>query len=132
MKSKFRYSRREVVRGMINLLESGVPAKRVASILSTYLFTTNQTRNIELYLRDIEIEIANRFDKTTAHVASARQLGPETKKRIKQLIKDKYNTKDVELIEDINPRLIGGIIITTADSELDGSIQTKLQQLRSI
>lgn len=132
MSSKTKYSRRQITSALIDMLEADVPAKRVAQVLAAYLIESRQTRNVELYLRDIEIGIADRLGIVTAHVSSAKKLRQETLTQIKNFIVKSSDAKTVETIEKIDPNLIGGVIIETADSELDGSIRTKLQQLRSI
>jgi F0F1-type ATP synthase delta subunit len=132
MNPKTKYSRRRVINAIIDMLAMGTPAKQVAKTLAAYLVETKQTRDVELYLKDIESETSRRLGTATVHVSSARELSQATHRRIKQLITDSSGAKNVEIIETIDPNLIGGIVATTADSELNGSVRAKLQQLRSI
>ena len=130
MKSK--YSRRQVTRAVVRMIEAGVPTKRVAQILATYLIRSKQTRNVELYLRDIELAVSEHFGITTVHVASVRKLNQATHKRIKQLVLSSSDAKRIEMIETIDPELIGGVVVSTADSEMDGSVRAKIRNLRSV
>jgi len=132
MSVKSKFSRRQVVAALLDMLESGIPVSQVAQTLAAYLAETRQTRNVELYLRDIELAIARRFGKVAAYVSSAKQLSVETKKQVEHLVKSATGAQEVETIETINPKLIGGIVVKTADAELDGSVRTKLRNLRSI
>lgn len=132
MSAKSRFSRRQVVTALVDMLESGDSTDRVAQTLAAYLFKSRQTRNLDLYIRDIELTVAKRFGTVAAYVSSARQLNDKTREQVKRLVKAKTAAKEIEMIEDIDPKLIGGIIIRTADAELDGSIRTKLRNLRSI
>lgn len=125
-------SRRLVVNSLVDMLESGRPAKEVAETLAAYLIDTRQTRNAELFLRDIGLATENRFGLTMAYVTSARELTPKTRKAVETLVKTARGAKEVEMIEAIDKNLVGGIIIKTADAELDGSVRTKLRKLRSI
>jgi len=132
MSTKSKFSRRQVVTALIDMLESGVPVERVAKTLAVYLAESRQTRNVELYLRDIELEVAKRFGQVTAYASSAKQLSAEARRQVERLVKASTGATSVETIETVNPQLIGGIVVKTADAELDGSVRTKLRNLRSI
>lgn len=132
MSSRPKISRRKIVTALVDMLEKGESVDRVAKILAAYLVESNQTRSAELYLRDIEFSLAQRFGIVTAYVHSARQLNRKTEEQIEQLLKTTTNAKEIEMIKIENPSLIGGVVIRTVDAELDGSVRTKLQKLRSI
>lgn len=132
MSSRPKISRRKIVIALVDMLEKGESVDRVAKILAAYLVESNQTRSAELYLRDIEFSLAQRFGIVTAYVHSARQLNRKTEEQIEQLLKTTTNAKEIEMIKIENPSLIGGVVIRTVDAELDGSVRTKLQKLRSI
>ena len=132
MNLRTKYSRRRVVNAVIDMLAAGVSTKEVAQALAAYLAETKQTRDVELFLRDIESETAHRLGVATVHVSSARALSQATPRRIKQLVADSSGAKNIDVVETVDPSLIGGIVAKTADSELDGSVRAKLQQLRRI
>lgn len=125
-------SRRQVIAALIDMLEAGKSVRQVARTLAAYLVEIRQTRNAELYIRDFELAAAERFGVTAAYVYSASELSDKVRKQVEQLVKAKSGTKAVEMVEKIKPELIGGIIIKTADAELDGSVRTKLRNLRSV
>lgn len=132
MSAQAKLSRRRVVTTLVDMLEACTPVKKVAQSLAAYLVTTKQTRAVELYLRDLELTTAQRFGVATAYVYSANQLSPKVKDQIKRLVKTSSDVKSVDLVEQTDPSLIGGLVIRTADAELDGSVRTKLRNLRSI
>ena len=132
MGTQLKASRRQVITALIDMLEAGTPVEKVAQILAAYLVEYRQTRNLELYLRDFELAVAQRLGVVTTYVSSARELSSKTREQVKQLVKNTTGAKEIELIEAKDPALIGGIIIKTADAELDGSMRTKLRNLRSI
>lgn len=132
MSMQVKASRRRVIGALIDLMESGRPMNELAEALAVYLVETGQTRNVELYIRDIELAVAKRFGIATTYVYSARHLKDSTRKKIKDLVKDATSVKAVEMVEKVEPELIGGIIIRTADAELDESVRTKIRDLRSI
>lgn len=125
-------SRRREVVALVNLIESGSSMKRVASILAAYLAENNRLRDAELYLRDIRAELEHRFGLVSVDVKSARELTGELEKQISQFIKKETGAKEVEIIKTVDKELVGGVVISTTEAELDNSIRTKLQKLRSI
>lgn len=125
-------SRRQVISALMDMLEAGKSVRQVSQTLAAYLVETRQTRNAELFIRDFELAAAERFDITTAYVYSASKLSDKVRQQVARLVKSISKTKSVEMVEKINPELIGGIIIQTADAELDGSLRTKIRNLRSI
>ena len=132
MSARPKISRRKVVTAALDMLENGKSVKQVAAALAAYLVANGQTRNTELYIRDIELTAAERFGVVTAYVASARELGQQARNQITKLVKNTTGAKTIEMVEHTEPELIGGVIVRTADAELDGSVRTKLRNLRSI
>lgn len=132
MKTVKKYSRRQVTMALINMIKAGASVKQVAQVLATYLIKTNQTRSVELYIRDIELAILEHFGVATVRVFSVNKLSQATLKRVRQLVSSASGAKRFEMIEERDPELIGGIVVKTADYELDGSVRTKLRNLRSV
>ena len=132
MATATKFSRRLVVASLIDMLEAGKPVAEIAQILAAYLVKTGRTRDAELYLRDIELMVAERFGVVTAYVTSARALSAQTRAAVEKLVKTSTHATTVEMVEKTDPGLIGGLVVQTADAELDGSIRTKIRNLRSI
>ncbi|SHM61508.1 F-type H+-transporting ATPase subunit delta [Cyclobacterium lianum] len=65
-----------------------------------------------------------------ADVVSTIQLDEGLRKSLKQIVSEVSGKEKVELIEKIDPKLIGGFILRIEDRQLDESIKSKLQQLR--
>lgn len=82
-------------------------------------------------------DIANSFDEqyknymkiTTVKVETAVKLDDKSKKQILDIVK-KSVTGEIELIEKINPSLIGGFVLTVNDRQLDQSVKRKLNELK--
>lgn len=125
-------SRRREVIALVNLIEAGASMERVAQVLAAYLVDNHTIRDAELYLRDIRGELERRFGLVSADVKSARELTDKLEKQISEFIKKETRAKNVEIIKTVDESLVGGVIISTTDAELDNSIRTKLQKLRSI
>ena len=65
-------------------------------------------------------------------VTSARKLNDSIRDELKQTLKSATEAKRVELVEHIDPELLGGLIARTPVAELDASVRTKLKQLASL
>ena len=91
------------------------------------------TKRREGYIDDI----ANAFDDQyklymniiTVKVESASALDAKSKKAILDLVKQTARG-EIELIEKINPSLIGGFVLTIDDKQIDQSVKRKLNDLR--
>lgn len=125
-------SRRKVVTALIDMIEDGISTKKVAEILAAYLFSNGLTREAELYMYDIRAELEERFGLLTADVTSAKKISAKIEKQITDFLEKTTNAKQIELIKTIDESLIGGVVISTTDAELDMSIRGKLQKIRSI
>jgi F-type H+-transporting ATPase subunit delta len=116
----------------MNMLDNGASLSRIARVLAAYLVETRQTRHSDLYLRDIRRQLAQRFGHLAADVQSARGLSGETDQQIDNFLKQQTGARQIELIKEIDKSLIGGVVISTTDAEMDASIRGKLQKLRRI
>ena len=132
MGARLKTSRRRVITVLVDMLEAGETSQRVAQVLAAYLVENRQVRNLDLYIRDIELMVTERFGIATAYVTSAKELSEKAKTQVERLVKAASGAKKVEMVERKDPSLIGGIVVRTADAELDGSVRTKLRKLRSI
>jgi F0F1-type ATP synthase delta subunit len=125
-------SRRLIVKLLGDMLEKGTSAKKVGQILAAYLVENRKTRDRDLYLRDLRRELENRFGITSVEVKSASELTKGVTEQIEVFIKRQTNAKDVEILGSIDKSLIAGVVISTTDSELDGSLKKKIKELRMV
>ncbi|MFA6924309.1 MAG: ATP synthase F1 subunit delta [Bacteroidales bacterium] len=65
----------------------------------------------------------------TAHLTTASKIDNEIKNKILQLIKNSVNS-EVELIEKVNPNILGGFVLTIEDKQYDASIMEKIKELK--
>jgi len=61
-------------------------------------------------------------------IKSVDGLNDDFKYRVTELVKTAYD-KDVEIIEEKDPSLIGGFVLTIGDKQVDASISRKLAEL---
>lgn len=81
---------------------------------------------IEIFssLYDREAKIVN------AEVVSAHNLGKESLKDIREYILLLAKAKEVNIKETIDKDLLGGVIIKYGDKVLDGSMKSRIEQLK--
>ncbi|MFZ4740302.1 MAG: ATP synthase F1 subunit delta [Bacteroidales bacterium] len=87
----------------------------------------------EINMKAIAIEFTEMYKEfkgiKTAHLKTATELDKETKLQFKELLTQQSN-KNIELLEEVKPNIIGGFVITIDDKQTDNSIATKIQRLR--
>ncbi|MDR3125971.1 MAG: F0F1 ATP synthase subunit delta [Candidatus Nomurabacteria bacterium] len=127
-----KFSRRLVTEKIVDMLELGTGAKRAAQVLAAYLLDSRQTRQAELYLRDIRRVLVERQGLMSVEVAAARQLTDKLASDIKEFIKQQTAAETVEIIDTVQPDLISGVVISTTDSVYDGSLKNKIKKLKAI
>lgn len=66
---------------------------------------------------------------TTAVVTSAAGIDKASRERILELVKQQAKG-EVELVEKVDPSLIGGFVLRIGDKQIDASISRKLNELR--
>ena len=65
----------------------------------------------------------------TAYVTSAMEMPPEQKKAVEQKLLDTTEFVSIEMHYEVDPALIGGMVIRIRDRVVDGSVRTKLNHL---
>ncbi|HNU56169.1 MAG TPA: ATP synthase F1 subunit delta [Flavobacteriales bacterium] len=66
----------------------------------------------------------------TAEVTSAVPLTDDARKRVVELANAKHPGKSIELVEKVDPSLIGGVTIRIGDEQYDGSVSRRLNDMR--
>jgi F-type H+-transporting ATPase subunit delta len=65
-----------------------------------------------------------------AHVASAVPLTTATRARVQSIAEKQHPGKTIELVEKVDPTLIGGVTIRIGDELYDGTVSRRLADLR--
>ena len=124
-----RLTRRELakyVAAELTLGNTGVVDK-----LAGYLIESRRTREAMLIVRDIESALA-RKGVVVAHVVSAHTLSDSGKVSLSELLTRVFEAKKLFLEESVKPEMLGGVKITVADMELDGTAKRVIQQLKAV
>lgn len=108
-------------------------AKGSSQLTSTF-FEIVSRKNRENVLMDIAKEFVVQYNLhksiQVADLTTTVAIDEKQRKQFVELVKEITGKKEVELVEKINPALIGGFVLKVNDRQLDESLSSKLKALR--
>lgn len=105
--------------------------KQAVTELAALLLEYRMHDQVEELILDIAKEYQLQHGVVEADVVSARKLSTELKRQLERRVKQSTGAKKVLLHEQVDSSLLGGMILTAPDMELDTSLKTKLAKLRA-
>lgn len=103
-----------------------------SELTNTYLELIARKKRATI-LPEIADAFVSQFKKhkniTTATITSAVKLDESSRKRALEIVKSNASG-EVELVEKINPELIGGFVLRVGDKQVDNSVARQLQNLK--
>lgn len=110
------------------------PAKRKVWVeaLAAYLVQYGMEKQADQVINDIARELYIQGGHLSVSVTGARKLSDSAREELKRTLQAATNAKSVELIEQVDPGLLGGLVARTPDAVLDVSVRSKLKQLASL
>ncbi len=124
------FSRSDIAAGFITRLDT-VGAKKAVKELASLLVEQRLYRQVDAILMDISREYAKKHGIVEAEVRTAFLLSESIKKELIAHVKQQTNAKTVILHEALDKSILGGVVVTAPDMELDLSLKTKLAKLRA-
>jgi F0F1-type ATP synthase delta subunit len=126
-------SRRDVVRVVTRQLIDE-PQKRAEWLqrLAAFMVVHNMVDDLDLIVNDIAHELYEQTGLLTVEVTSARQLGDEVRRSIKDMLQRQTGADRVVLHETTDQALLGGFVARTPDAEIDASVRSKLNKLAAL
>jgi len=105
------------------------------SNLTFEIYSLLKKKNREMYLPDIAKAFVNIYKAENniiaAKITLSAALTDHLRNEFKEIVASKFNAKEVELEEVINPEIIGGYILKVGDKQIDQSIKGKLVELKN-
>ena len=120
-------SRKELVGTLYHLLGSTTDSKQLAPKIAAHLVTERRTKEFGAIMRELESLRLDRDGVLEVTATSARPLSPSAKAAIKAL----FDAKKIIIHEQQDPSLIGGVKVHAHDKQVDFSVRTRLQRLKS-
>lgn len=102
--------------------------------LTMSFFEIITRKNREPILVSVAREFHNAYNEHKgigkATVTTATALDAKTRAELEKLVKNYSDKKTIELVEEVDPDLIGGFVLKVGDRQVDASIRSKLKNLR--
>ena len=122
---KLRFSEKEKV---LQSILTGISP--TAMNLVYFLVAKNRLRIVEDLVIEYQRLVNAYYGRETAEVVTAVPLSNEEKERLQKRLAT-ITHKEVVLIAQVNPDIMGGLVAKVGDKLIDGSVRTRLQELRS-
>ena len=113
---------------IINSIFKGKLSKLTFNFISIIIKKRREGHLCDI-IRSFQTQYRQENNIVTAEVTSANGLDDKMRSAVLRLVQDSLNS-EVELIEKLNPDLIGGMILRIGDKQYDGSLQRSLNDLR--
>jgi F-type H+-transporting ATPase subunit delta len=118
----------------LNVLKALFPEKSSQKMTLTF-FEIISRKNREEILIDVakEFEVQYNIHKSiqVAEVTTTVAINADQRKAFVEAVKEISGLTDVQLVEKINPAIIGGFVLKVNDRQLDDSLSSKLRILKS-
>lgn len=117
--------RQDIFDSILALDESDTPGKRTIQVL----FQRKRLSLITVVADEFQHIVDARLKRVVGHLTSAKTLSSEQENHIQKSL-SRYSGKSVHLDTQINPEILGGIVVRLGDTIIDGSLRTRLAQLK--
>jgi len=125
-----RLSRRSIAQYIATGLVEGKSKTVLLQQLAGFLVDTRRTKEIDLIVRDIEFNLAEK-GYVQATITSAFDLSAETKKALEAFVKQETNATQVSLSSLIDESVLGGVKIAVPGREIDQTVAHQLTVLKT-
>ena len=124
-----RPSRNQIAKAAVELMNSGISSSKLSRQLAAYLLSEGRTSELSPLMRDI-IKLRSQQGIIEATAVSARELSQQVQRDLMKLAASGHNNyKQVILNQERDPALLGGVRLSSIDSELDLSLASQLNGL---
>ena len=109
----------------------GPRATSMTTALVSMVVGVGRGRDLLSIIGQLVQKSAAAHDRSVAEVRSAVELTDEQRERLARAIQ-KATGKTVEVKVVIDPSVLGGVVTTVGDTVIDGSVRTRLEQLKNV
>ena len=104
-------------------------ASTTTSALVSMIVGAGRAGELGQIVRNAVTKAAHEEDKVVAEVRSSVELDEAQLQRLGDALRTSLG-QDVEVLPVIDPQVLGGIVTTIGDTIIDGSVRTRINQLR--
>jgi F0F1-type ATP synthase delta subunit len=123
-------SRRRLADYAVKQLLEGQTAKQISKELAAVLIETKKTGDAELLAQDIAWQLEKRGKLASVEVTSATGISETLRQEITSFIKEAVGVKQVNINEETDESVIGGVRIETAALAWDRTIAKQLTDIK--
>lgn len=107
----------------------GGRASQMATSLVSMVVGAGRARDLPAIIDELVSRAAEQRGRAVAEVRSVVELSEDERRRLADAI-NKATGKTVEVKVVIDPSILGGLVTTVGDTVIDGSVKTRLEQLK--
>ena len=97
----------------------------------SFVIGAGRARDLEAIVEKVSAAAAGKSDRNLAVVRSAVALTDDQQKRLADALAKATGGKTVNLKVVVDPSVVGGIVATVGDQVIDGSVRSRLDQVKS-
>ncbi|ANZ58371.1 F0F1 ATP synthase subunit delta [Fructilactobacillus lindneri] len=116
---------------LLNPLIDGATSEYVRNLINM-LFDYGRISDLVAVIDEFDKLYNQKNGIVKAEAVTAVPLDEDEKSKLAQSLGKRINAKKVELSTKINPDIIGGVILKSSDVVYDGSIRTKIEQVKRL
>ena len=121
---------REDKHGVVEKLVARLGSSRIIRNFLLVIVDNQRTHVIPEIIDAFDLVIRQRRGVAEAEVASATELNAAQKKQLLQTL-ERLSGKKIEAKYSLDPKLLGGAVVRIGDTIYDGSLRSRLNQLRA-
>lgn len=123
------FDRTDIARGFVARLDKA-GSKKAVKELASLLLEQRLHNQAEEIMADIAKEYARVHGIVEAEARTAFPLSTELKKALTERVKQTTGAKSVILHESVDKSLLGGVVVSAPEMELDLSLRSKLNRMQ--
>lgn len=105
--------------------------KYVANLLQM-AFDYRRMSDMVAIVDEFERRYDEKHKRVHAEVVTAVQLDETRRNQLRDNLAARLGAQEIVLNEKVDPTILGGVVVKTANQTLDGSIKTKIEQIRRL
>lgn len=119
------------VEGRVRLLDGLIADKvdPITKLLLEQVIRLPRTASLEVVVGKLAELAAARRNRSVAHVVAAGPLTGEQEQRLARVLKEIFG-REMSVQVELDPELLGGLVIRVGDEVIDGSVITRLSKAR--
>ena len=118
----------ELRQGIVEDLLGGRASTTTTNLVS-FVVGAGRSRDLPAIIDELIQGAAESRDEEVAEVRTAHPLNEDQRRRLTQALERRFDRK-IDLKVTVDPEVLGGLVVTVGDEVIDGSVKSRLQQLR--